>query len=71
MIGAYVVDFFCPEAKLVVEVDGGQHSEQVARDEVRGRWLEARGYRVIRFWNNEVLGNTEGVVLAILQALRT
>jgi very-short-patch-repair endonuclease len=70
-IGAYVVDFFCPEAKLVIEVDGGQHSDQVAMDDIRSRWLEARGYRVIRFWNNEVLSNTEGVVLAILDALRT
>ncbi len=68
-MGPYVVDFFCPDAKLVVEVDGGQHAES-ASDVVRTRWLEAQGYRVIRFWNNDVLGNTEGVLLSILDALR-
>jgi very-short-patch-repair endonuclease len=69
-IGHYVVDFFCPDATLVIEVDGGQHTDQEAKDDVRTRWLEARGYRVIRFWNNDVLANTEGVLLAILDALR-
>jgi len=68
-MGPYVVDFFCPEAKLIVEVDGGQHAES-AGDVRRTRWLEAHGYRVIRFWNNDVLGNTEGVLLSILEALR-
>jgi very-short-patch-repair endonuclease len=56
-LGPYVVDFFCAEAKLIVEVDGGQHADD---GEARTRWLEARGYRVIRFWNNDVLANTEG-----------
>ena len=69
-IGAFVVDFFCAQAKLIVEVDGGQHAEQHLQDAARTRWLEERGYRVLRFWNNEILGNTEGVVLAILEALR-
>ena len=68
-MGPYVVDFFCPEAKLIVEVDGGQHAES-AGDVRRTRWLEAHGYRVIRFWNNDVLGNTEDVLLSILEALR-
>ncbi len=68
-MGPYVVDFFCPDAKLIVEVDGGQHAES-ASDVVRTRWLEAHGYRVIRFWNNDVLANTEGVLLSILEALR-
>ena len=68
-MGPYVVDFFCPDAKLIVEIDGGHHAES-AGDAVRTRWLEARGYRVIRFWNNDVLSNTEGVLLAILDALR-
>jgi very-short-patch-repair endonuclease len=68
-MGPYVVDFFCPEAKLVVEADGGQHADSDS-DAIRTRWLEARGYRVIRFWNNDVLSNTEGVLLAILDALR-
>lgn len=68
-MGPYVVDFFCADAKLVVEVDGGQHADSKS-DDARTRWLEARGYRVIRFWNNDVLANTEGVLLAILDALR-
>ena len=68
-MGPCVVDFFCPDAKLIVEIDGGQHAES-AGDAVRPRRLEARGYRVIRFWNNDVLSNTEGVLLAILDALR-
>jgi very-short-patch-repair endonuclease len=66
-MGRYIVDFFCPEARLIVEVDGGQHADE---GPARSDWLTARGYRVIRFWNNDVLGNTEGVVLAILGALR-
>jgi very-short-patch-repair endonuclease len=69
-IGAYVVDFFCAEAKLVVEVDGGQHGDDAARDVTRTRWLEKHGYRVIRFWNNDVLANTDGVLIAIREALR-
>ena len=67
-MGPYVVDFFCPEAKLVIELDGGQHAD-ASHDLVRTRWLEARGYRVIRFWNNEVLANTEGVLVRIQQSL--
>jgi len=68
-IGDYVADFFCPQAKLIVEVDGGQHADS-ARDDVRTQWLESQGYRVVRFWNNDVLGNTDGVVERILEALR-
>jgi very-short-patch-repair endonuclease len=66
-LGPYVVDFFCSEAKLIVEVDGGQHADE---SPTRAQWLEARGYRILRFWNNDVLGNTEGVLLEILRALR-
>src|SRR5262249_35492318 len=68
-IGPYVVDFFCPEAKLIIEVDGGQHAESTM-DELRTRWLEPRGYRMIRFWNSDARANTEGVLLTILEALR-
>ena len=68
-MGVYVVDFFCPEAKLISEVDGGQHASQEAHDDKRTCWLEARGYRVLRFWNNDMLGNTDGVVLTIRDAL--
>lgn len=66
-LGPYVVDFFCPEAKLILEADGGQHASESA---TRQCWLEARGYRVLRFWNHDVLGNTDGVVEKILEALR-
>ncbi len=68
-IGPYIVDFSCPAAKLIIEVDGGQHATDQQRDDRRTRWLEARGYRVVRFWNNDVLGNTEGVLQTIQQAL--
>ena len=71
-IGSYIVDFFCAEAKLVVEVDGEQHStpEHVAADGIRTRWLEAQGYKVVRFWTNEVMQELEGVCAAILAASR-
>ena len=70
-LGPYIVDFICLEKKLVVEVDGGQHSdpETEIADERRSAWLRKEGYRVIRFWNNEVLGNMAGVVDALEQAL--
>ncbi len=70
-IGDYVADFFCHEANLVVELDGGQHNEekQKQKDIKRTAFLESQGLRVIRFWNNEVLQNTEGVMETILQAL--
>ncbi len=70
-IGPYFVDFFCPKAKLVIEVDGGgQHAMRETKDALRTRWLEERGYRVVRFWNNDVLANTDGVISTILDALR-
>jgi very-short-patch-repair endonuclease len=69
-IGPYIVDFFCPEAKLVIEVDGGQHNVEEEKDERRTPWLEERGFRVIRFWNNDVLSNTDGVMLTVLEKLR-
>lgn len=60
-IGNYVVDFVCFEKSLVIELDGGQHAEQVDRDAARTQWLEAQGFKVIRFWNNNVLQNLDGV----------
>jgi very-short-patch-repair endonuclease len=66
-LGNYVVDFFCAEAQLIIEVDGGQHADESS---ARENWLKARGYRVVRFWNNDVLANTDGVVERILAALR-
>ena len=68
-MGRYIVDLVCLEEKLVVEVDGGQHAEEREYDRERERWLEAQGYRVLRFWNNEVIEEMEGVEEAILAAL--
>jgi very-short-patch-repair endonuclease len=70
-IGPYVVDFVCMEKGLVVELDGGQHALQAARDAVRTRRLDAFGFRVIRFWNTEVLEATEGVLARIEEALES
>ena len=68
-IGKYIVDFVCLEMRLIVEVDGGQHGEQIAYDNERTQWLESEGYRVLRFWNNEVLEDVEVVAEEIVQAL--
>ena len=62
VLGPYVVDFACLEPKLVIEVDGGQHAEQAPNDAARTGYLEALGYRVIRFWNDEVLRNPDAVL---------
>jgi very-short-patch-repair endonuclease len=67
--GDYVIDFVCLEAKLAVEVDGGQHAEDEIKDAVRTKYLERAGFRVLRFWNHDVLRDTESVVEAILAAL--
>src|ERR1700736_3282578 len=68
-MGPYVADFVCMKTRLVIEVDGGQHAEEVQRDERRTAWLESRGFRVLRFWNTEVLQQTEGVLETIRAAL--
>ena len=68
-LGDYVVDFVCIEAKLIVEVDGGQHSERLDYDALRTEWLCQRGYRVVRFWNHEVIRDIEAVKAAIWEAL--
>jgi very-short-patch-repair endonuclease len=68
-IDPFICDFLCRERKLIVELDGGQHAES-ARDVSRTAYLEAQGYRVIRFWNNDVLGNVEGVLHAISASLK-
>lgn len=67
--GAYVADFYCPERKLVVEVDGSQHMGHELYDERRTAYFEQNGLRVIRFWNNEVHGNVDGVVASIVESL--
>ena len=66
-----IVDFACPNAKLAIELDGGQHDEQRARDELRTERLNHAGYNVIRFWNNEIATNIDGVLEAIRQTLQT
>ena len=65
-----IVDFVCRGRRLIVEVDGGQRGERIHADQVRTKRLNRCGYRVIRFWNNEVLTNIDGVLLAIRQALQ-
>ena len=68
-IGPYRVDFLCFSENLVIEVDGGQHAEAAEYDAARTRFVESEGYRVLRFWNHEVLGNTDGVVAAVARHL--
>jgi adenine-specific DNA-methyltransferase len=68
-IGPFIADFCCTEAKLAIELDGGQHAVQKRSDAERTAFLEGQGYRVIRFWDNEALANTEGVLLRIVEAL--
>ncbi len=66
-LGDYIVDFVCFGSRLIVEADGGQHAEN-ASDVARDAWLTERGFRVLRFWNNDILENPEGVARAILEA---
>jgi very-short-patch-repair endonuclease len=68
-IGPYIVDFVCLKQKLIIELDGGQHLEQMAYDDERTAFLQAKGYRVLRFWNNDVLNDLNGVMSVILEAL--
>ena len=70
-LGPCIVDFVANSHRLVIEVDGGQHGTDagLARDRVRDVWLDARGYRVLRFWNGEVLANLEGTLTVIADAL--
>ena len=68
-IGPYICDFAARSVKLLVELDGGQHALSSAYDEARSAFLIGKGYRVLRFWNNEVLGNIDGVVASIVENL--
>ena len=67
-IGPYIVDLICRDCRLIIEVDGGQHADN-PRDAVCDRWLADHNYRILRFWNNEVLGNMSGVLEKIATAL--
>ncbi|MGG5839720.1 endonuclease domain-containing protein [Huaxiibacter chinensis] len=69
-IGPYVVDFACIKAKLIVELDGGQHQDREAYDLRRSEFLNANGWEVVRFWNNEFRENEEAVLMVLLQHLR-
>lgn len=68
-LGNYIVDFLCYEKKLIVEVDGGQHNSNVEYDMQRDAWLKKNGFKTIRFWNNQVLLNSDEVQLEILKHL--
>ena len=68
-IEPYIVDFICFEKKVIIELDGGQHAENVEYDLARTKFLERKGYKVLRFWNNEVLENTYGVLTFIANEL--
>ena len=67
-LGSYIVDFVCFETKLIIEIDGGQHAGS-SYDVQRDAWLHSRGFRVLRFWNNEMMGNPAGVLHIIATEL--
>ncbi|WP_449545110.1 endonuclease domain-containing protein [Lelliottia amnigena] len=69
-IGPYIVDFACFKASLIVELDGGQHQDDVEYDQRRSAFLNDNGWKVIRFWNNEFRSNEEGVLMVILEHLQ-
>ncbi|MGH7096874.1 MAG: endonuclease domain-containing protein [Stellaceae bacterium] len=69
-IGRFIADFACHEARVIVEIDGGQHDPASEMEACRTRFLESEGYRVLRFWNNEVLENLDGVYTIVAEHLR-
>ena len=68
-IGRYIADFVCHEARLVVEIDGGQHDHSSPRETERSSFLHNEGYRTLRFWNNDILANPDGVHQTIVNEL--
>lgn len=68
-LGSYIADFCAPSQRLIIEVDGSQHLEQAAYDAERTAFFASKGYRVLRFWNTDVLNNIESVLLVISQAI--
>ena len=69
-IGKFIVDFICLEKNLIIELDGSHHLEQEEYDNKRTKYLEEQGYQVIRFWNNEVTNNIEGVMLSVMDEIK-
>jgi very-short-patch-repair endonuclease len=69
-LGHYIVDFANHGLKLAIELDGGQHAERIREDARRTKFLQSEGYRLLRFWNNEVLGNIDGVLEVIQSSIR-
>ncbi len=70
-VGRYIVDFACLEKKLIIEVDGGQHAQQVEDDNARTEELQAHGFQVLRFWNNQILREIDSPKAAILEVLES
>ncbi len=68
-LGRFIVDFICMERGLIIELDGGQHADDVLRDQQRDVWFGEQGYTVLRFWNNDVMQNLEGVLERIRDAV--
>jgi very-short-patch-repair endonuclease len=64
-IGQYIVDFVCFKKKLIIELDGSQHIDNNEQDNIRDNWLKSQGFTILRFWNNEVIKNIEGVLTVI------
>ena len=69
VIGKYIVDFCSPRKKLIIELDGSQHLDYREYDQERTSFLKSKGYRILRFWNNDVANDLEGVIVVIQQAL--
>jgi very-short-patch-repair endonuclease len=68
-LGSYIADFACLEKMLVIELDGGQHQEQVEYDERRTAFMQQQGWQVLRFWNNDVMNNLDGALTRVVAAL--
>jgi very-short-patch-repair endonuclease len=68
-IGSFIPDFVCVQKKLILEMDGSQHLEQQEYDDERTKYFEAQGYKVLRFWNNEIMNDINGVITKIQFAL--
>ena len=68
-IGQYIVDFVCEEKKIVIEIDGGQHNEleEQIKDDIRTKFIETKGYKVYRFWNNDIKENIDGVYQKLIE----